>query len=107
MRKALVLFMLLAATLFALDKALITVKTATVNNGVVIVTIQDSGKGYELQCNQSSPFCAAPKPGSYWMVRLEKNHGVYDCDNVDLYQQSVDPAADDSQVLGEYCISQK
>jgi len=107
MRKSLVLFMLLAATLFALDKALITVKTATVNNGVVIVTIQGSGKTYELQCNQSSGNCVSLKPGSYWMVRLEKNHGMYDCDNVDLYQQSVDPEAEDSQVLGEYCISQK
>ena len=41
MKKSLVLFILLAATLFALDKALITVKTATINNGVVIVTNQD------------------------------------------------------------------
>lgn len=107
MKKSLVVFLLLAATLFALDKALITVKSANVNNGVVIVTIQDSGKGYELQCNQSSPNCAQPRPGSYWMVRLEKNHGMYDCENIDLYPQSSDPEAEDSQLLGEYCITQK
>jgi hypothetical protein len=107
MKKVLVLFLLLAATLFALDKALITVKSATVNNGVVIVTIQDSGKTFELQCNQSSGSCVSPKPGSYGMVRLEKNHGMYDCDNVDLYSQSADPAAEDAQLLGEYCINQK
>ncbi len=105
--KKIALFMLLAATLFALDKTLITVKIATVNNGVIQVAIQDAGKAYELQCNQSSPNCAQPKPGSYWMARLEKNHGIYDCDNVDLYLQSADPAAEDSQALGEYCINQK
>lgn len=107
MKKGLVFFLLLAATLFAADKALITVKSATVNNGVVIVTIQDSGKTYELQCNQSSGNCISLKAGSYWMVRLEKNHGMYDCDNVDLYSQSADPTADDAQLLGEYCITQK
>ena len=107
MKKSLIVGMLLAATLFALDKALITVKSATVNSGVVIVSIQDSGKNFELQCNQASPNCAQPKPGSYWMVRLEKNHGMYDCSNVDLYPQSADPEAEDSQVLGEYCITQR
>lgn len=107
MKKYLVVCMLLVGTLFALDKALVTVKSATVNNGVVIVTIQDSGKAYELQCNQSSGNCVALKGGSYWMVRLEKNHGMYDCDNVDLYPQSADPTAEDSHALGEYCITQK
>jgi len=107
MRKGLVLIILLAATLFALDKALVTVKESSTLNGVVLVTIQDSGRTYELQCTQSAPFCATLKSGSYWMVRLEKNHGLYDCDNVDLYAQSTDPEADSSQKLGEYCIKQK
>ena len=107
MKKSLVVCVLLSASLFALDKALITVKSATVSNGVVVVTIQDSGKTYELQCNQSSGNCVSLKPGSYWMVRLEKNHGMYDCENVDLYSQSADPTAEDSQALGEYCITQK
>jgi hypothetical protein len=107
MKKSLIVCVLLAETLLALDKALITVKSASLSGGVVVVTIQDSGKNYELQCNQSSPNCAQPKPGAYWMVRLEKNHGLYDCDNVDIYPQSVDPAAEDSQMLGEYCITQK
>lgn len=107
MKKSLVVFLFLATTLFALEKTLITVKSASANNGVVIVTIQDSGKTYELQCNQSSGSCVSLKPGSYWMVRLEKNHGMYDCNNVDLYPQSTDPEAEDSQMLGEYCITQK
>ena len=107
MKKNLIVCMLLATALFAAEKALITVKSASVSGGVVVVAIQDSGRNYELQCNQSSPNCAQPKPGSYWMVRLEKNHGLYDCDNVDIYPQSVDPASEDSQVLGEYCITQK
>jgi hypothetical protein len=39
------------------------------------------------------------------MVRLPKNHGVYDCDNVDLYTQSTDPETGNK--VGEYCISGK
>jgi len=107
MKQCIVLFLLLcAAPLFAQDKSLITVKDTTVNNGVVIVNIHDSGKPFELQCNQSAPRCAAPQPGSYWMVRLAKNHGMYDCANVDLYAQSANTENPDN-VLGEYCINEK
>jgi len=107
MKKVFILAMLvLAAQVFAVDKSLVTVKDATVNNGVVLVTIQQSGKTYDLQCTQSAPFCAAPQVGSYWMVRLPKNHGIYDCANVDLYPQSSDPDAGD-KILGEYCLNEK
>jgi hypothetical protein len=107
MKQSIVLFLLFcAAPLFAQDKSLITVKGTTVSNGVVIVNINESGKPFELQCNKSAPRCTALQAGSYWMVRLPKNHGLYDCANVDLYAQSGDTEGQDD-VLGEYCINEK
>jgi hypothetical protein len=107
MKKSICVFILLMAVqLFAADKSLITVKDSTVSNGVVIVTISESGKAYELQCNQSSSNCKGLKAADYWMVRLPKNHGLYDCSNVDLYQQTANVDEHD-QVLGEYCINEK
>jgi len=99
-------FLFVAAQLFAVDKSLVTVKDSTASNGVVLVTVQISGKTYELQCTQSAPFCAKPQPADYWMVRLPKNHGLYDCDNVDLYPQSQAPE-DGGQIVGEYCLNTK
>lgn len=107
MKKTILLFLLFwAVQLFAVDKTLVSVKNSTVNTGVVIVTITEAGKTYELQCNKTAPFCATPEAGNYWMVRLPKNHGVYDCADVDLYAQSADPDSG-GKVLGEYCIIEK
>jgi len=107
MKKGIVLLaLLMAAQSFALDKSLITVKDSTVGNVVVIVSIREAGKTYELQCNQTAPYCNVPKPGDYWMVRLPKNHGLYDCANVDLYPQSANVEERD-QIFGEYCINEK
>ena len=107
MRKSILPFILLVAfQLFAVDKTLITVKDSAVSNGMVFVTIQESGKSYWLQCTATVMNCSNPKPGSYWMVRLPKNRGLYDCSNVDLYLQSADPEAG-GEVFGEYCISEK
>jgi len=107
MKKVIILFALLfAAQVFAADKSLVTVKDSTVNNGVILVTIRESGKAFELQCNQTAPNCNAAKPGDYWMVRLPKNYGLYDCNNVDLYPQSANPE-DQGQLLGEYCLNEK
>jgi hypothetical protein len=107
MKQCIVLFLLIcAAPLFAQDKSPVTVKDSTANNGVVFVTIHEAGKPLELQCNQSAPLCAAPQPGSYWMTRLPKNHGFYDCANVDLYAQPGNSQGRD-QILGEYCINDK
>jgi hypothetical protein len=39
------------------------------------------------------------------MVTLPKNWGMYDCQNVDLYPTSADPATD--QKIGEYCLNGK
>jgi hypothetical protein len=98
-----VLMLLTAMQLLAVDKALVTVKSSSVNNGEVIVTIHAEGKPLELQCTQSAPFCKTIQAGSYWMVRLPPNHGLYDCDNVDLFAQADDPET--AQKVGEFCIS--
>jgi len=103
---ALLFTLLIAIPLLAIEKSQITVKQATVSGDVVLVTIQESGKTYELQCTKGAPDCVMPPAGTYWMVRLPKNHGYYDCANVDLYVQSADPEARD-KILAEYCISEK
>ncbi|MGB8886201.1 MAG: hypothetical protein WCC87_05720 [Candidatus Korobacteraceae bacterium] len=112
MKKTIVLLVLMvAAQLAAQDKSNITVKGAEVNNGVVIVTVtqvatpEQGSAAFALQCNKGAPACKAPGPGSYIMVRLPKNWGMYDCTNVDLYPSSADPAT--SQKIGEYCLIAK
>jgi len=103
MKKLFVGFILLMAVqAWAQEKSKITVKTFEKNNGVIIVTIIDGKKSVDLNCNEGFPQCTAPKAGEYWMVRLPKNHGVYECQNVDLFPATVDPA-DDNKV-GEYCL---
>jgi hypothetical protein len=107
MKKLALLFTLfIAAQVMAVEKSQITVKNTTVSGDVVLVTIQESGKSYELQCTKGAPFCAVPPAGSYWMVRLPKNHGYYDCANVDLYPQAADPD-DGGMIFAEYCINEK
>jgi hypothetical protein len=103
--KTLMLFILLAAVmLWAETKTAVTVKSSQVTSGVVLVTVSENGKSFDLQCNDGHPFCQAVKPGEYQMVRLPKNHGMYDCQNVDLYLQTADTETDDK--LGEYCLNQ-
>jgi len=103
---ALLITLLIAAQLLAIEKSTVTVKETSVSGEVVLVTIQESGKSFELQCTKGAPNCAAPKPGIYWMVRLPKNHGYYDCANVDLYAQSADPESGGT-IFAEYCINEK
>jgi hypothetical protein len=106
MKRSLILVVLLAAAaLLAQEKSQITVKESTVSTGVVIVTANAAGKPVELQCNQSMSACTVLKPGDYWMVRLPKNHGMYDCANVDLFPKSADPET--GEKVGEYCLIQK
>jgi hypothetical protein len=103
--KTLMLFILLAAVmLWAETKTAVTVKSSQVTSGVVLVTVSENGKSFDLQCNDGHPFCQAVKPGEYQMVRLPKNRGMYDCQNVDLYLQTADTETDDK--LGEYCLNQ-
>ncbi len=99
------LVVLIAMQAFAQDKTKITVKSAEKNSGVIVVTINDGKKTAELNCNDGFPQCAAPKPGEYWMVKLPANHGVYECQNVDLFPSASDP--DTADKFGEYCLVEK
>jgi len=44
-------------------------------------------------------------PGTYTMVRLGKNRGMYDCVNVELYPKDANPEKD--QQAGAYCLIEK
>ena len=106
-RMALLLLLVFsAAQSLAVDKSAVTIKQTSTYGDVIFVTVQESGKSIDLQCTKNAPNCLAPQAGTYWLVRLPKNHGYYDCDNVDIYAQSADPDAGDKPV-GEYCVSQK
>lgn len=84
------------------DKTKVTVKNTEKNNGVILVTINDGKKSYDINCNDGFPQCAAPKAGEYLMVKLPKNRGVYDCQNVDLFAADADPST--AEKVGEYCL---
>lgn len=112
MTKSLILLVLaVGLQAMAQDQATITVKNSETSNGVVIITaIQtpaaDQAKvALELHCNKGASGCKAPEAGTYLMVRLPKNWGMYDCQNVDLYPTSADPAT--AQKIGEYCLNEK
>ena len=107
MKKIVLIFSLLAAAqLMAVEKSTVTVKNTSVSGTEILVVIQESGKSLELQCTKDAPNCKSPQPGSYWMVRLPKNHGYYDCANVDLYSQTADPE-NGGKAFAEYCLNEK
>ena len=107
MKKLVLLFAILVAVqVLAADKTQITVEKTSVSGDVIMVTVQESGKAYELQCTKGAPYCAAPPAGTYWMVRLPKNHGYYDCANVDVYPQAATEQNNDT-LFAEYCINEK
>ena len=111
MRNAIfVLSVIFAFQLWGQERSTISVKAAEVSTGVVIVTAQrvdDSAKrtSIQLQCNQGLSGCTELKPGTYTMVRLPKNRGMYDCTNADLYSVEADPAT--ALKIGEYCLTEK
>lgn len=112
MRKGIILLVLLIAVqLVAQNRSTITVKNSEVSNGVVIVTVaqeatQSQAKAsVELNCNKGFEACKAPEAGTYLMIRLPKNWGMYDCANVDLYPSGADPAT--AEKIGEYCLIEK
>ncbi len=112
MKRAIIflVFLVLAACsqLVAQDRSTITVKKSEVSKETVVVTAmqQDGQKAsFELNCNRDASSCKAPEPGTYIMVRLPKNWGMYDCSNVDLYAATADP--DKDQKVGEYCLAEK
>ena len=103
MKKFAVILVLFAAVqMFAQDKSQVTVKSVDKNNGVVLITVAENGNTLELQCNEGASFCTAAKPGEYQMVRLPKNRGLYDCQNVDLFKSDADPAS--AERIGQYCL---
>ena len=105
MKRALFVFVILA-TLLAVAQELsqITVKSSELNSGVVIITAMEGKSSLELQCNKSMIGCKALEPGNYVLVRLPKNHGMYDCANVEIFASGADPA--ESQRIGAYCLTQ-
>lgn len=112
MKKALIILALaVGMNAMAQDESTISVKSYEVSGGVVIISalqpaIDDQAKlSLELHCNKGASACKAPEPGSYIMVRLPKNWGMYDCSNVDLYAATADP--DKDQKIGEYCLTEK
>ncbi|SRR5581483_2029365 len=104
MRKLVFVVIFASLVLWAQDKSPVTVKSSQVVSGVVLVTISENGKTFDLQCNDGHAYCKPVKPGEYQMIRLPKNRGMYDCQNVDLFPPSANPETDDK--LGEYCLNQ-
>jgi hypothetical protein len=106
MKKIILLVIIVTAVVvLAQEKQLLTVKDSSTYTGVVIVNAETGGKLVELQCNQSASGCTLLKAGKYTMVVLPKNWGMYDCKNVDVYQEAANPDTD--QKLGQYCLIQK
>lgn len=104
MRKLVFFISLVSVVLWAQDKSPVTVKRSQVTSGVVLITISEHGKTLDLQCNDGHAYCMPVKPGEYQMVRLAKNRGMYDCQNVDLYAATADTQQDEK--LGEYCLNE-
>jgi hypothetical protein len=105
---AVVSFVLLfgAVSVRSQEKELITVKSADVNNGVVLITARSEKAPVELQCTKDLVGCAMLKPGVYVMVHLPKNHGLYDCSNVTVYGKGQNPDTVGEE-LGTYCLAEK
>ena len=82
----------------------ITVKSKEVNNGVVILTVQEGKNSFELQCNKEFAGCVALDAGDYLMVRLPKNRGLYDCANAEVFRKA--PSAEPGDKIGQYCLVQ-
>jgi hypothetical protein len=50
--------------------------------------------------------CASLRNGTYQIVELAKNFGMYECKDVEIYSESaVDPQKD--KKLGEFCLEEK
>jgi hypothetical protein len=84
------------------EATIITVRSSEVNNGVVILAAREGKNFFELQCNKNLSGCSVLEPGNYSMTRLPKNHGVYDCANVEMYRATNDSKLGDK--AGQYCL---
>ena len=115
MKKGAILFVLLALFLLSLtvevsaqqkSPSAISVKTSQLTNGVLIVDVVKTGKPYELRCNDGAADCTKLKTGKYQMVELPKNFGMYECNDVEVYPESV-VTPESSKKVGEYCLIEK
>ena len=98
--------MLATQQAFVQEKTLVKVKSSEIVTGVVIVHVEKDAKSLELQCNQGMDGCKALPSGSYLMVELPKNYGIYDCRNVEMYRG--DQAKPDAAgLIGNYCLIEK
>ena len=103
---ALTLFLLIAtAGSLSQDGVQITVKQSELINGIVIVTALEGRTSLELQCNEGMGGCKALEPGTYIVVRLPKNRGLYDCANAEVYRKSADIQS--GEKVGAYCIIER
>ncbi len=106
MKRAIFVFLIFAAALaLAQETSQVTVKSGETNNGVVIITAVQDKATLELQCNQGAGGCKVLLPGTYVMVRLPKNQGMYHCANVEIFLAGSDPAS--AQRIGAYCLIEK
>ncbi len=114
MKRTVSLFALLTATFvilatqraFVQERTPVKVKSSEVVTGVVIVHVEKGAKTLELQCNQGMSGCKALSSGSYLMVELPKNYGIYECKNVEMYRGD-QAKPDAAEQLGNYCLMQK
>jgi hypothetical protein len=90
---------------FVQERTPVKVKSSEVVTGVVIVHVEKDAKALELQCNQGMSGCKTLPSGSYLMVELPKNYGIYDCKNVEMYRG--DQAKPDAEQIGNYCLVEK
>ncbi len=96
-------FVILVAELgFAQEKTPVKVKSSVVVNGVVVVHVLKDAKPLDLQCNEGVSSCKALPSGSYLMLQLPENHGMYDCKNVEMYRGDQDKP--DDEAIGAYCL---
>jgi hypothetical protein len=111
MGKAAILFGVLLIVLFVplalsaqeqLELQKITVKGKELNNGVVILAVQEGKNSFDLRCNKDVSGCTVLEPGDYMMVRLPKNRGLYDCANAEVYRKAANSEVGDK--LGQYCL---
>jgi hypothetical protein len=100
-------FVILASVqALAQEKKPVKVKSSEVVTGVVIVHIQKDEKSIDLQCNEGTTTCKALPGGSYLMVELPPNYGMYDCKNVEIYRGDANKP-DAAEKIGSYCLVEK
>jgi hypothetical protein len=98
-------FVILAAEqAFTQDKAPVKVKNSVVVNGVVVVHVLKDGKPLDLQCNEGATSCKVLPSGSYRMMQLPENHGMYDCKNVEMYPADQSKPEEEEAAIGAYCL---